>query len=394
MSASSAIQGDTKRPLPGSVTALGWVLVAVGVAIVAMGYAVDARQAAFNNVILFLFIISIAAGALFLVALEHLTGAVWSVPMRRVAEFLAWLVPVAALVAVPLLFNLHDVYHWTHPEAVAADKLLSAKEPYLNEPFFIGRFVAVFLLLLLFVWLFTRNSLKQDTSKDQRLSRINAGLAAAFLPVFAISITVISVDWGMSLEPHWFSTIYGVYFFSGTVLAGVAAATFIIVRLSEQGYLKGLTRDHFYSLGALLFAFVNFWAYIAFSQFMLIWYANLPEETFWFIARWEGGWQWVSIGLIVVQFAIPYLVLLPQEAKMDPRRLKVMAIWLLFAHLYDIYWLVMPTFSTEVVVGWMELGFPVLAVGLVIVVLSWKMKRHNLMPVGDPKLARAMDFHL
>jgi len=339
-----------------------------------------------------LFITSIAVGSIFLVALEYIAGAVWSVPMRRVNEFLGGLIVIAPVVALPMFFRLHDIFHWTDLGAVGTDELLKNKQPYLNLNFFIVRFIVVFALWNLFYMIFTRNSLKQDISKDQKLTTVNIRLAAVFLPVFAVTLTVTAVDWAMSLEPHWFSTILGVYYFSGTVLAAVAAATYIIVKFHENGYLQNLQRDHFYSLGALLFAFINFWAYIAFSQFLLIWYANLPEETIWFIKRWQDGMQYVSVILIIVHFAVPYFLLLPQEAKMNLKRLKFMAIWILFAHLLDLYWLVMPTYG--VTIGWMEIAFPVLIIGLVILMLAYKMKRHNLMPVGDPKLERGLRFRL
>jgi hypothetical protein len=185
-----------------------------------------------------------------------------------------------------------------------------------------------------------------------------------------------------------------VYYFSGTALAAVAAATYIVIKFMEYGLLPDLKRDHLYSLGALMFAFVNFWAYIAFSQFLLIWYANLPEETVWFMSRWKEGWQYVSVGLIIVHFAVPYFALLAQDAKMDPGRLKFMAIWILFAHLFDLYWLVMPSFKETVTFGWMEIGFPLVAVGTVIVLLSYKVRNNNVVPIGDPKLERALNFHL
>jgi hypothetical protein len=216
------------------------------------------------------------------------------------------------------------------------------------------------------------------------------------MPFFAITITFSAIDWLMSLEPHWFSTIFGVYYFSGTVLAALAATTIAAVLLNENGYLvKGLKTDHYYSLGALLFAFTNFWAYIAFSQFLLIWYANLPEETFWLLQRWEGSWVYFSIGLIIVHFVIPYFGLLSQPSKMDPKRLVVMSGVILFAHLYDIYWMAMPTFSKEgVVFGWMEFGFPLFAAGLIIIVFVLVSRGKNLVPVGDPKLKRGIDFRL
>jgi hypothetical protein len=302
--------------------------------------------------------------------------------------------PALPLLALPLLANLHDLFHWTHPEAVAADTILKGKEAYLNVPFFIARFVAVFVLWNLFYYLFARNSRSQDRSGDPNLTTRNIRLAAVFIPVFAITITVIAIDWMMSLEPHWFSTIFGVYYFSGTTLAAVAAVTYVAVRFHEKGLLVPLRRDHFYSLGALMFVFVNFWAYIAFSQFLLIWYANIPEETFWFMSRWRNGWEYVSVLLIIVHFAVPYFALLTQDSKMDPKRLKLMAVWILAAHVLDLYWLIMPTYSPQVTVGWMEILFPVLAVGLVILALGWQMKRWNLVPVKDPKLQRALDFRL
>jgi len=383
-----------KKELPSRVTSLGRLLVFAGIALVALGYALDPRQMVFQNIIGFLLFTSVAAGAVFLVALEYIGGAVWSVPMRRVNEFLSLLTLVTPVLALPMFFYLHDIFHWLHPEALETDPILAGKSPYLNADFLIIRFVVVFVLWNGFAFLFTRNSQKQDDTRDPKLTTVNIRLAAVFVPVFAITLTLTAVDWAMSLEPHWFSTIIGVYYFSGTVLAALSVATYAIVRLHEAGYFPMLRRDHFYSLGALLFAFINFWAYIAFSQFLLIWYADLPEETFLFINRWHNGWEYVSVLLIIVHFAVPYFALLTQDSKMDLKRLKVMSIWILVAHLVDLYWLVMPTHSKSVSVSWTVIAFPILLVGMIIVVLSYKMKRTNLVPVGDPKLERGLSFHL
>ena len=386
-----------KKPLPLKVTYLGNALFCAGVILYAVGYYAEPRHAAFNNLIQFLFLTSIAVGALFLIALEYISGAMWSVPMRRVNEFLAGLIPFTPLLAIPLFFHFDELFHWAHTNVIATDELLTAKAPYLDYNFFILRFAGTFALWTLFYLLFTRNSLKQDFIKGSQgdiYTRKNIRLSAIFLPVFAITVTFLAIDWAMSLEPHWYSTIIGIYFFSGVVISALAAATYIIIRFHETGRLTGLHRDHFYSLGSLMFVFVNFWAYIAFSQFMLIWYANLPEETFWFMKHWQNGWQAVSILLIIVQFAVPYAVLLPQEAKMDPKRLKFIALWLLAAHWLDLYWFVIPTFDAIVTFGWMEMSFPLLVIGFIIMVVAWKAKKHNLIPIGDPKLERGMEFHL
>jgi hypothetical protein len=383
-----------KKSLPAKTTMLGWALFVAGVVLTAVAYLIEPRHAAYNNVIGLLLLISVSVGAVFLIALEYLTGAVWSVPMRRIVEFISGLVVVVPLLAIPLFFSLHEVFEWTHINIVTQDKLLTAKAPYLNEYFFSARFVVFATLWIVFYWLFTHNSLRQDTVQEAKFTRRNVRLGALFMPIFAITITFTAVDWIMSIEPHWFSTILGVYYFSGTVLAALGVATYFVITLHETGALPNLRRDHFYSLGALMFVFTNFWAYIAFSQFMLTWYANLPEETFWFIKRWQNGWEYVSILLIIVRFAVPYAVLLSQEAKMDPRRLKIMALWMLGAHMLDLYWLTMPTFSSNVTLSWIELSTPVLVTGTIILMVSYKMKRHNLVPVGDPKLKRGWDFHL
>lgn len=383
-----------KKELPAKVKTIGLGLFIIGLIIVVLGYLVDPTRSAFNNIIGLTFLVSIGVGSLFFVAIEFLSGAVWSTPFRRVGEFLSSVVFILPLLFIPLLLNVNNVFHWTHPNP--ADKSMIAKAPYLNVNFFIVRVIVFWLIWMAFQYFLTKNSVHQDHTKDQYLTKKNIKLSAVFMPLFAITISFVGIDWLMSLEPHWFSTIFGVYYFSGTVLASLAAATIFIVLLNERGYfVKGLKPDHYYSLGALLFAFTNFWAYIAFSQFLLIWYANLPEETFWFLARWEGNWKFVSIGLIFVRFLVPYIGLLTQPSKMNPKKLLFYGSWILFAHFYDLYWLVMPNYSKgSAVFGWIELGFPFLVAGIIILVFVFKSKKQNLVPIGDPKLKRGIDFRL
>ncbi|MBP9212699.1 MAG: quinol:cytochrome C oxidoreductase [Bacteroidetes bacterium] len=355
----------------------------------------DANRAAFNNVIGFTFLASVAVGAVFFIALEYIAGAVWTTPFRRVLEFLGMLLIPTLLMAIPLFFKLHDVYHWTHAEAVAADKILQAKAPYLNEMSFMTRFVIFMIIWLVFYFIFRQNSMKQDANKDQKLTKKNIALAAAFIPMLAISISLFSIDWLMSLEPHWFSTMFGVYYFTGTILTALAVTTYFVVSLSQKGYFfKGINENHYYSFGALMFGLLSFWAYIAFSQFMLIWYANLPEENFWYIERWQNGWEYVSIAITLIHFWIPYFMLVSRPSKMNPGNLKRMAALLVFAHFLDLYWLVMPTYNASPVFSYYEIAFPILSIGLIIVFFAMQAKKFNLVPVGDPKLQRGIDFHL
>lgn len=387
-----------KKDLPPSIFKTGLVLLLAGIILGVVAFFVDHSRAVFNYLIAFTFMISIGVGALFLIALEYIVGADWSVPIRRVVEFFAAIIPLLAVLVIPLLLNIGELFHWSHPEAIAEDKILQGKAPYLNVTFFIIRVFVLIGLWSLFYFFFVRNSKKQDTTKDQKLTTINIRLSAVFIPVFALTITIAAIDWLMSVEPHWFSTIFGVYFFAGSIVAALAAVTLATVLLKEHGYLHpALTNDHLYSLGALIFAFVNFWGYIAFSQFMLIWYADLPEETFWFMQKWQGSWAVFSIGLIIIHFLVPYITLVSQPSKMDPKKLMFISVWLLFAHFYDLFWLVMPEMdqlSAGYSFSWIDLVFPISVIGLIILVFNLKAKKENLIPIGDPKLKRGLDFHL
>ncbi|MCE1187513.1 MAG: quinol:cytochrome C oxidoreductase [Ignavibacteria bacterium] len=387
-----------KKLLPKNVQKIGFLLTAVGLIFGLLSYLIDAHFAMSTYLFTYAFLVSIAVGGMLLFALEYVVGAEWSVPIRRVIEVTASLVPVLLLLVIPLLLHIKDLFHWAHNDVVQNDAILKAKSPYLNIQFFIIRAVGSVLLWYLFYFFMTKNSRKQDETGDQNLTKKNIRLGAIFIPVFAITITMNAIDWIMSLEPHWYSTIFGVYFFAGSVLASLSVVTIATVLLRENGYLHPeMVDDHYFSLGALLFAFINFWAYIAFSQYLLIWYANLPEETFWLLHRWEGGWIVVSLALIIIHFVVPYAVLLSQPAKMDPKRLKFVAVWILFAHFIDLYWLVMPNMHAEkfsILSIILQFAFPTAAVGVLVLVFYYGVNRQNMVPVGDPKLKKGLKFRL
>lgn len=419
-----------KKPIPAGIARWGAILTLLGLvgAFLSVFMAHDMGQRAlFACNIALMFTFSIGAGAMFFVALEHLIGAIWSVPFRRIAELMTnvlWLVPVFA---APLLWNVltHnvDMFHWTHlsyledpsmaPEgfdmaALQADEMLQNKRAYLNETQFLGRFVVIWVLFIFLRTLIVGNSYKQDRTGGQKINKSNAWLSALFMLVFAIGLTLFAIDYMMSLEPHWFSTIFGVYYFAGTFNAFLAFLTLIVLSLNERNLLiGGINKDHYYSLGALMFAFTAFWMYMAFSQFMLIWYANIPEETFWFMPRMEGGFAIVSALLIFIKFVIPFGMLIQRPAKMDPTRLRIAAVWILFAHLYDLYWLIYPTYSkllshhgdhgiteSTPIFGWQEVAFVALAVGLIMLVFNFAARKRDLVAWNDPKLERGLNFHL
>jgi hypothetical protein len=216
------------------------------------------------------------------------------------------------------------------------------------------------------------------------------------MPLFALTLTFASFDWLMSLEPYWFSTIYGVYIFAGVVASGLAAITIMVVWLRAAGLLgDDLVRgEHLYSLGALLFTFTCFWAYIAFSQFMLIWYASIPEETVYFLQRTQDGWLEVSIALALVRFVVPFFLLLSRPAKMNPRLLLIVSILILAGQLLDLYWLIMPQLHVSARFGWQELGPPALLTGIAVLMLVRFLSERRLVAVGDPWFEESCRFHL
>ncbi len=383
------------KPIPDKISKLGYLLTGIGLLIIVVSFLVDKQRGAFDYLWIYMFLTSVGIGGLALTALEYLVGATWSVPFRRVCEFLAGIIPLLVILVMPLIFSMHDLFHWTHPEVVADDPILKAKAPYLNMNFFMIRVVFCLLVWFIFYYFFTKNSKKQDASKDPALTRKNIKLSVAFAPLFFISLTIAAIDFMMSLEPHWFSTIYGVYYFAGTIVCTLAIVTFISIHLKENGYLSPrLGNDQFYSLGTLLFGFNIFWGYIAFSQYILIWYADIPEETYWYMMRWHNGWQYVSMALLFIHFVIPFLVLLPRSVKVNLKTLKIMSIWMVFAHMLDLYWLIMPTYSKSPVLGWQELGIFFFAPGLIMIVFGMKASKENLTPVGDPKLEAGLNFTL
>lgn len=351
----------------------------------------------------FSFVWTIALGCLFFVGLHYVTHAVWSCVFKRIAEIFAAPMWQLAVLALPILLfvlwpRILPIYPWADADLVAADHLLHGKHAYLNKPFFILRAAAYFALWIGFANYYVKKSLFQDLNPGDvaGTARLRT-VSAPFMILFAFSMTFAALDWIMSLNPYWFSTIFGVYIFSGMVVAALAVITLVAIRLIETGRFPAdlIKKDHLYNLGALQFAFTCFWAYIAFSQYMLIWYANIPEESFYIHHRVTGDWAAVSIALAFVRFAVPFLLLLSRRAKMNTRILW-WASWLALAgQLLDLYWLIMPELHQAApALGWQELGPPILMIGLTLGYLSRFLGRRAPLAVGDPLLETSRQFHL
>ncbi|HLT48488.1 MAG TPA: hypothetical protein VK002_14735 [Rubricoccaceae bacterium] len=335
-----------------------WWAVPLGVGVVLtalafLGLLADEQRFFYAYLVGWVFCVSIAVGALFFVMIHHITRARWSVSIRRIPELIAANFPLLALLGIPLLFGLHDLYHWTHedlydPDGAHFDPILAGKRGYLNVPFFLVRLAAYFL-----VWSFLglrlyALSVRQDTEPSVEYTRKMRFWSGVGIPLTGLATAFASYDLVMSLDPHWFSTMFGVYFWAGGWLGALALITFLALLFRKAGYLEHVvTREHYHDMGKYLFGFVVFWAYIAFSQYMLIWYGDLPEETQWFVDRFTHGWQSLSWALLIFHFALPFLILILRTSKRVLPVLAFMCGWLLVMHWIDLFWQAMPTIMAE-----------------------------------------------
>jgi len=365
-----------------------------GLVLSAVGYLVDPAQFFHSYLTAFVFWLTIGLGGIFFTMLHHLVGARWSVVLRRLAEAIGANTPWMIIFFIPLLAGMHELYHWTHAEAVASDQLLQAKAPYLNVGFFIVRAVFYFAVWLLLAYGLYRLSLKQDSGHTEEIRKKMVRLSAPGMIAFAVTITFASFDWLMSLDAHWYSTIFGVYIFSGALVGILSFMTITAVYLRKKNILaETITVEHYHDLGRLTFAFTVFWAYMAFSQYFLIWYANIPEETVWFLHRWEGGWKTLSLVLVLGHFVIPFFILITRGAKRKPGFLKIIVIWMFLMHLVDLYWVVMPSLHHHGVhLSWID-PVTVIGIGGIFCWLFWRrLLSQPLVPVGDPGLDESINI--
>jgi hypothetical protein len=342
----------------------------------------------------FLFSVFIPLGAMFFLMVGVLSGSAWNVPMRRIAENIMMTIPAGLLLFIPVVLGMHTLYHWSHEDVVAKDALLRAKVAYLNPSAFAWRGVICFALWSLWAWRIYRHSTAQDKTGDLKHMHAMSRWSAPGLFVLIITVTLASFDWSMSLDPHWYSTIFGLYCFSGGGIQFIATWILICRALRDKGVLANtINVEHYHDLGKWLFALIIFWAYIAFSQYMLIWYANIPEETVWYLHRFEGTWGPLSLAILFGHFIIPFLVLLPRDSKRNLKMLTIMSVWMLLFQYLDFYWQVMPTFNRHgIVPHWLDivcLAAPLSLMGL----MFWsRMKAHALLPIGDPRFEQGLQF--
>jgi hypothetical protein len=390
-------------PLIEKVNKIGMALAALGAVGLGASFALHGQERFFADYLLgFWYFAGISVTMMFFSALQYLARAGWSSAIRRIAENFTGMVPFLAVALVPIIINMfghHSIYEWTHPEA-ANDPIIQKKAAYLNTNAFLIR-MGVYLLFWFGMWRFiVGNSVKQDgAGSDITPTRKNWKRSAPWVLVYALTITFASFDLLMSLEPHWFSTIWGVYTFAGHFVAAIAIITIMTVALYNAGHLREyITNEHFHDLGKLMFAFSVFWTYIAFSQYFIIWYANLPEETIYFANRAVHGWEYVGIALVLLHFVVPFMVLLRQDVKRKTNVLVAAAIIILVSHFVDLAYIIMPAVGHHIVktdhmlLGWPELTGWLFFAGLFMVFAARDYKKRNAVAINDPLIHEAVEY--
>lgn len=373
---------------PGNFGSRALMVGIAGLVLSAVGWVVDADRFFHAYLTAAVCWLAIALGALFFVMLHHLVSARWSVVVRRLAENVMMTIPYLAILFIPLLFGLGHLYHWSHADVMAADELLHKKAGYLNIPFFVIRTAVYFAVWSLLARYLYRASVKQDAGYVQEdVDKIKRTSAIGMI-VYALTVTAAAFDWLMSLDAHWYSTIFGVNYFAAGLLTFVSFLALLALVLRRNDILRAaITVEHYHDLAKLMFAFTIFWTYTNFSQYFLIWYGNIPEETIWYADRWVGSWVTISMIVLFGHFVFPFIGLITRGSKRTLGWVGFMAIWLIAMHYIEMYWLVYPGYSEPgASFSWQE-PVTLLGIGGIFVWRIWaNLTAQATVPVCDPKL--------
>jgi hypothetical protein len=382
----------TRLPRPWERVERAALLVGIiGLALCLLGAFISRQQFFQSYLFAYIFWLGIALGCLGIVMLHNLSGGAWGAVIRRLVESGMRTLPLMALLFLPLVFGVHDLYEWARP-AARSDALLQHKAPYLNVPFFFIRAALYFTVWIGAAWLMGRWSDQHDATGDERwIARLRA-LSGPGLVLYGLTVTFSSIDWIMSLEPRWYSTIYGVHFFGGHALAAFAFTILLAGVLAQREPLSDvIAAPHLLDLGNLLLAFVMLWAYFAFSQWLIIWSGNLPEEAIWYTRRNSGGWQWVTRLLIVFHFFAPFLLLLSRATKRRTLALGAVAAGIIVMRLIDVFWYTVPAFHPgDFTVHWMDVVAALGLGGIWLAAFLWQLRRVPLLPLHDPYMREVL----
>ena len=360
--------------------------------ICALGLILNPAQFFRSYLTVYMLLLSVTLGSLAVAMVHQVSGGAWGVVIRRVVGAASRTLPMLTALFIPIAIGMRSLYPWTDSALVAQDAALQWKHPYLNVPFFLVRAFVYFASWNVLGFFLNRWSVEQDATGDPAMAGRMQKLAAGGLLIYGLTITFAAFDWVMSLEPHWFSTIFGVLLMGGQGLSGMAFAIFAVAWLSRRAPLNRLvTPNHFHDLGNLLLAFTMLWAYFGFSQYLLIWSGNLPEETEWYVHRSAHGWQFVGLALVVFHFAVPFALLLLRTTKRRSETLAKLAVMILVMRYVDLFWLTQPAFHREVLyVHWLDVVLPLALGALWLGAFVYQLRGRALLPLYDPEFTEAV----
>ena len=366
---------------------------AVFTVILLVGAFVDRAQFFRSYLVGFIFWAGITLGSLALLMLQHLTGGVWGLVIRRVLEAATRTLPLILILFIPIIVGLKLIYPWTSSELMNSAESLKEKASYLSPGFFIIRAAIYFAFWSVCAWALNWFSLQQDLTARKRYRRRMQMVSGPGLAFLIISITFAAVDWVMSLEPAWFSTIFGLIFVAAWSLSALSFAILTMSWLSRRPPMDKVAQPrHFHDWGNLLLTLVMLWTYFAFSQYLLIWSGNLPEETAWYVARKHGGWGVIALAIVILQFAFPFLTLLSRAAKKSSDRLAALALFILIMRIVDVIWLIEPAYHAERFhLSWMDVVAPIAMGGLWISAFAWQLQKRPLIAINDPQVEAALE---
>ena len=384
---------EEKFVAPQKLKYLTYALIAVGVISLVAAFILDPVRAWANYLLNNFYFISIAIGASFFIGIQYISQAGWSAAFKRIPEAMSAYIPFAAVLFVILIFGVHSLYEWSHEDVVATDELLQHKSPYLNLPFFAIRIVVFFALWILLTKLMRKVSLREDVEGGVALFKRSEKLSKIFIFVVAITFSAFSVDMLMSLEAHWFSTLFAAKFFIAAFLHGASIITLIVILLNRTGHLKMMNRSHLHDFTRYMFMLCIVWGYFNFAEFMLIWYGNIPEETHFYVHRSHGVFQILFYANIVLNWAIPFFFLLPRRNSRTRIVMVPVIILLIIGQYVELYYQIWPVTVHEAKFGLIEVGTFLGFAGLfTLVVITW-LGKANLIPKNHPYLEESIHHH-
>lgn len=378
---------------PLSMKYIAFILIGIGLA--AFGYAFfkDPAQAWVNLLLNNFYFLSLAIGALFFIAIQYVSESGWSAMFKRIPEAMSGFIPVAAIFGIILVLGLHSIYHWTHPDVLETDALIAFKSPYLNIPFFVIRLVFVFAVWLVLWMVMRKYSLREDEDGSLALFNKNKFYSKVFIFAFVITFSVAAFDWIMSIDAHWFSTVFALRAMISAVYFGIAFMVLLLLLLNKKGYFENLTKYHLHDFGRYIFRFSIVWGYLWFIQYMILWYANIPEGTQYYVPRLQGDWEPLFYIELIMNWTIPFVIMMSDSLGRNRIVLIIISTIMLVGFYISMYLQIWPGTIGEAKFGLVEVGCFLGFLGLFLLVTFYMLSKRPLYSMKHPYMEESLNHH-